>query len=54
MKVYYIGPRKVWKNWAGAVVNLGKDYRHLIGKKVMLKVVVVEELEKEPTREVIK
>jgi len=40
--VLYVGPRKVWKHWQGAIVNLGKDYTYLAGKKVMLKVVVLE------------
>ena len=40
-----MGPRKVWKHWSGAIVFLGKDFNHLIGKKVMLKVVILEEEE---------
>jgi len=47
VKVLYVGPRKVWKHWQGAIVNLGKDYMHLVGKKVMLKVVVLESEEKQ-------
>jgi hypothetical protein len=41
---YYIGPRKVTSSGReNAVVHLGKDFRHLVGKKVMLIVKVLDE-----------
>ena len=42
--IYYIGPRKVTGSGnENVVVYLGKDFQHLIGKKVMLVVKVLDE-----------
>jgi len=41
---YFIGPRKVTGSGnENVVVYLGKDFQHLIGKKVMLVVKVLDE-----------
>jgi len=45
-KVYLIGPRKVGRSGKEPVVYLGKDFEHLLGKKVMLILQVLEEKEK--------
>ena len=41
--LYHIGPRKVVSNGLTALVYLGKDFRHLTGRKVMLVVKVLDE-----------
>jgi hypothetical protein len=41
---YYVGPRKVTSNGKDNVIlYLGKDFKHLIGKRVMLIVKVLDE-----------
>jgi hypothetical protein len=45
-EVYHIGPRKVMRNKDCAFVYLGRDFRFLIGKKVMLVVQVLRTEEK--------
>jgi hypothetical protein len=40
---YYVGPRKVTTSGRdNVVVYLGKDFKHLVGKKVMMIVRVLE------------
>ena len=41
--IYYVGPRKVTLTGHGEpIVYLGRDLSHLIGKKVMLEIRIVE------------
>jgi hypothetical protein len=44
-KVYHIGVRKVTNSSGTPLVYLGKDFRFLIGKKVILTLEVFEEVE---------
>jgi hypothetical protein len=41
-KEYWVGPRKVTIVGGRAAVFLGKDFAHLRGKKVMVRVVLLE------------
>jgi len=45
-RIYLIGPRRVGRSGKEPVIYLGKDFEHLLGKKVMLIVQVLEEREK--------
>jgi len=41
---YYVGPRRVTSNGRDNVIlYLGKDFKHLVGKKVMLIMRVLDE-----------
>jgi len=42
-RVYWVGPRKITAISGRAIVILGKSFIHLKGKKVMVKVVIIEE-----------
>ena len=45
-KRYWVGPRKVTVAGTVAAVYLGNKFKHLVGKKVMLLIEVLEEEEK--------
>jgi hypothetical protein len=43
-QLYYVGPRRVTSSGRDNVIlYLGKDFKHLVGKKVMLVVKVLDE-----------
>jgi len=43
-KTYYIGPRRITSNGRNNVIlYLGKDFKHLVGKKVMIAMKVLDE-----------
>ena len=46
-KEFLIGPRKVVSNSVTTLIYLGKDFKFLVGKKVMLLVKVLDDIENE-------
>ena len=43
-ETYYIGPRRITSNGRNNVIlYLGKDFKHLVGRKVMIVMKVLDE-----------
>ena len=47
-RIYYVGPKRVTTSGRNTVlIILGKDFKFLVGKKVMLAMKVLDEVENE-------